>query len=47
MIKKDSKKESYLEVLENVHNNGIINDNTIDDILNCKNNIKEKDDFEL
>lgn len=47
MIKKDSKKESYLEVLEDMHNNGIINDNTIDDILNSKNNIKEKDDFEL
>ena len=47
MIKKDSKKESYLEVLEDMHNNGIINDNTIDDILNSKNNIKDKDDFEL
>lgn len=47
MIKKDSKKESYLEVLEDMHNNRIISDNTIDDILNNKNNIKEKDDFEL
>lgn len=47
MIKKDSKKESYLEVLEDMHNNRIISDNTIDDILNNKNTIKEKDDFEL
>jgi len=47
MIKKDSKKESYLEVLEDMHNNRIINDNTLDDILNSKNNIKEKDDYEL
>ncbi len=47
MIKKDSKKESYLDVLEDMHNNRIISDNTIDDILNNKNNIKEKDDFEL
>ncbi len=47
IIKKDSKKESYLEVLEDMHNNRIINNNTIDDILNSKNNIKEKNDFEL
>ena len=47
MIKKDSKKESYLEVLEDMHNNRIINDNTLDDILNSKNNKKEKDDYEL
>ena len=47
MIKKDSKKDSYLEVLEDMHNNRIISDNTIDDILNNKNTIKEKDDFEL
>ena len=47
MIKKDSKKESYLDVLEDMHNNRIISDNTIDDILNNKNTIKEKDDFEL
>lgn len=47
MIKKDSKKESYLDVLEDMHNNRIISNNTIDDILNNKNNIKEKDDFEL
>ena len=39
MIKKDSKKESYLEVLEDMHNNRIISDNTIDDILNNKNTI--------
>lgn len=47
MIKKDNKKESYLEVLEDMHNNRIISDNTLDDILNNKNTIKEKDDFEL
>ena len=47
MIKKDSKKESYLEVLEDMHNNRIISDNTIDNILNNKNTIKEKDDFEI
>lgn len=46
MIKKDSKKETYLEVLEDMHNNRIISDNIIDDILNNKNNVKEKDDFE-
>ena len=43
MIKKDSKKESYLEVLKDMHNNRIISDNTLDDILNSKNNIKEKE----
>lgn len=47
MIKKDSKKESYLEVLEDMRNNRIISDNTIDDIYNNKNNIKDKDDLEL
>lgn len=30
-----------------MYNNRIISNNTIDDISNSKNNIKEKDDFEL
>lgn len=47
MIKKDSKKETYLEVLEDMQNYRIISNDTIDEILNNKNNIKEKDDFEL
>lgn len=40
-------KETYLEVLEDMHNNRIISNNIIDDIFNNKNNINEKDDFEL
>lgn len=47
MIKKDSKKETYLEVLEDMQDYRIISNDTIDGILNNKNNIKEKDDFEL
>ena len=47
MIKKDSKKETYLEVLEDMQDYRIISNDTIDEILNNKNNIKEKDDFEL
>ena len=47
MIKKDSKKETYLEVLEDMQEYRIISNDTIDEILNNKNNIKEKDDFEL
>ena len=46
MIKKDSKKETYLEVLEDMQDYRIISNDTIDEILNNKNNIKEKDDFE-
>ena len=34
-------------MLDDMNNNGIINNNTIDHILNSNNNIKEKDDFEL
>ena len=47
MIKKDSKKETYLEVLEDMQDYRIISNDTRDEILNNKNNIKEKDDFEL
>lgn len=46
MIKKDSKKETYLEVLEDMQDYRIISNNTIDEILKNKNNVKEKDDFE-
>ncbi len=41
------KSESYLEVLNDTHDNRIINNETLDNILNDKNYIKEKDDFEL
>lgn len=47
MIKRESKKETYLEVLEDMQDYRIISNDTIDEILNNKNNIKEKDDFEL
>ena len=52
MIKRDDKEESYLEVLEDMHDNRIINENTFDDILGYndyvkENNSKEKDDYEL
>ena len=47
MIKKIKKSEVYLEVLNDMHDNRIINRDTLDDILNNKNNTKEKDDFEL
>lgn len=46
MIKKDSKKETYLEVLEDMQDYRIISNDTIDEILKNKNNVKEKDDFE-
>lgn len=46
MIKKDSKKETYLEVLEDMQDYRIISNNTIDEILKNKNNVKEKDDIE-
>ena len=41
------KSESYLEVLNDTHDNRIIKNETLDNILNDKNYIKEKDDFEL
>ncbi|MDD4376326.1 MAG: plasmid recombination protein [Clostridia bacterium] len=47
MIKKVKKSEVYLEVLNDMHDNRIINKDTLDGILNNKNNTKEKDDFEL
>lgn len=47
MIKKTNKRESYLEVLEDMHDNRIISNNTLYNILNNKKNTKEKDDFEL
>lgn len=47
MIKRTKKSESYLEVLNDMHDNRIINNETLDNILNDKNYIKEKDDFEL
>lgn len=46
MIKKDSKKETYLEVLEDMQDYRIISNDTINEILKNKNNVKEKDDFE-
>ena len=46
MIKKDSKKETYLEVLEDMQDYRIISNDTIDEILKNKNNVKEKDDLE-
>lgn len=46
MIKKDSKKETHLEVLEDMQDYRIISNDTIDEILKNKNNVKEKDDFE-
>ena len=46
MIKRDSKKETYLEVLEDMQDYRIISNDTIDEILKNKNNVKEKDDFE-
>lgn len=46
IIKKDSKKETYLKVLEDMQDYRIISNNTIDEILKNKNNVKEKDDFE-
>lgn len=46
MIKKDSKKETYLEVLEDMQDYRIISNDTIYEILKNKSNVKEKDDFE-
>ena len=52
MIKRDDKEESYLEVLEDMHDNRIINDKTFDNILDYnepakEKKSKEKDDFGL
>ena len=52
MIKHEDKEEAYLEVLEDMHDNKIINDKTFDNILGYneptkENKSKEKDDFEL
>lgn len=47
MIKRAKKSEAYLEVLDDMHDNRIISNDTLDDILNDKNSTKEKDDFEL
>ena len=52
MIKHEDKEEVYLEVLEDMHDNGIINNKTFDNILGYheptkENRSKEKDDFEL
>ena len=52
MIKHEDKEEVYLEVLEDMHDNRIINDKTFDNILGYNNSTKEnkskeKDDYEL
>ena len=52
MIKREDKEEVYLEVLEDMHDNRIINDKTFDNILGYndptkENKNKEKDDYEL
>lgn len=47
MIKRSKKSEAYLEVLNDMYDNRIISNDTLDVILSDKNNIKEKDDFEL
>ena len=52
MIKREDKEEVYLEVLEDMHDNRIINDKTFDNILGYnestkENKSKEKDDYEL
>lgn len=47
MIKRSKKSEAYLEVLNDMYDNRIISNDTLDVILSYKNNIKEKDDFEL
>ena len=52
MLKREDKEEAYLEVLEDMHDNRIINDKTFDNILDYneptkENKSKEKDGFEL
>ena len=52
MIKREDKEEAFLEVLEDMHDNRIINDKTFDNILDYneptkENKSKEKDGFEL
>lgn len=47
MINKTNKKDSYLEILNDMHDSRIISNDTLDNILNDKNSTKEKDDFEL
>ena len=51
MIKREDKEEVYLEVLEDMHDNRIINDKTFDNILGYndptkENKNKEKDDYD-
>ena len=49
MIKRTKKSESYLEVLNDMHDNRIISNENLDNILNDKNSTKEKgnDSLEL
>ena len=47
MIKRAKKSEAYLEVLNDMHDNRIISNDTLDDILNDKNSTKEKDNDSL
>lgn len=47
MINKKDKEDSYVEVLEDMHDHKIISTDAYDNILGYGKDIKEKDDFEL
>ena len=47
MINRKDKENSYIEVLEDLHDHKIISTKTYDTVLDHKEQVKEKDDFEL
>ena len=47
MINRKNKEDSYVEVLEDMHDHKIISTDTYDKILDYGEQSKEKDDFEL
>lgn len=47
MINRKDKEDSYIEVLEDMHDHKIISTDTFDNILGFEDQDKEKDDFEL
>ena len=47
MINRKDKEDSYIEVLEDMHDHKIISTDTFDNILGYEDQDKEKDDFEL
>lgn len=47
MINRKDKENSYIEVLEDLHDHKIISTKTYDTVLDHGEQVKEKDDFKL